>query len=221
MKKWIWLTILIILIALVVVMGASRLLARPDLEKNRGAALQALSDQVPAGSKDLGTLVVTNYREYRANSVRWSAAYFGCIFGSAFLSALAGVVLKLESLGGKPALKNDLAASFAAVAALLITLSTVGDFQRKWEANRVAASAMENLAYDLLKPEKAADRNTILGRIQEINEVRTAGLVGGATRSSGANDRPKGGTTPEVSSSAQTGSSGQSNPSKGVKRGQL
>ena len=36
------------------------------------------------------------------------------------------------------------------LAALLITLSTTGDFQRKWQANRLAAAAMENVAYELV-----------------------------------------------------------------------
>lgn len=217
MKKGAWQILLVSLVVLIVFLGAYRLLARPDLEKNRGAALQALSDQVPADLKDLGKLVVTNYREYRANSVRWSAAYFGCIFGSALLSALAGVVLKLESLAKRPALKNDLAASFAAIAALLITLSTVGDFQRKWQANRIAASAMENLAYELLKPERVTDRNAILERIQEINEARTAGLVGEAKRNEGATARTKAGTPSEVSPSPQTGLPEKPSRPKGTK----
>src|SRR3954468_15117922 len=114
MKRWIGVSLLAFLV-LVVVFGAYRLLARPDLRNDRGAALQELSGMVPADFKDLATLVLTNYREYRANAVRWSAAYFGCIFGAAFLSALAGVVLKWEGLAGRPAFKNDLAASCAAI----------------------------------------------------------------------------------------------------------
>lgn len=197
MKKWIWRALLVCLIGLIGFL-AFRHLSRPDLEKNRGAALQELSNQVPPELKNLCTLIVIDYREYRANSVRWSAAYFGCIFGSAFLSALAGVVLKLESLAGKPALKNDLAASFAAVAALLITLSTLGNFQRNWAANRIAASKMENLAYELLKPETATDRNRILERIQEINEARNAGLVGEPTQNPEGNARPRSGGASET-----------------------
>jgi hypothetical protein len=184
MKAWVWFIVLTCLV-LILSWGVVRLLARPDLESNRGAALQKLLNMVPDGLHDLGNLVVANYREYRANSVRWSAAYFGCIFGSAFLSALAGVILKIESLAARPALRNDLAASFAATAALLITLATVGEFQRKWEANRIAASAMENLAYELLKSGKAVDRDTVLGKIQDINESRNAGVVGEAKRVSG------------------------------------
>jgi type VI protein secretion system component VasK len=197
MKRRIWSFLFIILAALIVFLFF-RLLARPDLKNDRGAALQTLSDMVPPDLKDLSALVVANYREYRANSVRWSAAYFGCIFGSALLSALAGVLLKWEGLARRPALKNDLAASFAAIAALLITLSTLGDFQRKWEANRVAASAMENLAYDLVKPRTAVDRNAVLERIQEINEARTVGVVGEPRRSPGTAKRPKEEPTPEV-----------------------
>lgn len=36
-------------------------------------------------------------------------------------------------------------------AALLITVSTSGDFQRKWQANRIAAAELERLGYLLLE----------------------------------------------------------------------
>jgi hypothetical protein len=49
-------------------------------------------------------------------------------------------VLKLETLLGNEALKKDCAALLSVAAALLVTLSTSGDFQRKWQANRIAAA---------------------------------------------------------------------------------
>jgi len=104
--------------------------------------------------------------------------YFGCLFGSAFLSAMAALFLKLEILNEQPKLRNDISASLATLAALLITLSSIGDFQRKWGANRVAASAMENLAYELLRPSAASNRDSILTKIQAINSARNAGVVG-------------------------------------------
>jgi len=189
-KKWSWWVLFAGLIALIAFL-AYKLLYQPDL-KNRGAALEELLHQVPAGGKDLAELVVTNYKEYRGNAVRWSAAYFGCLFGSAFLSTLAGVVLKWEHWADRPALKNDLAASFAAASALLITISTMGNFGRVWEANRTAASAMENLAYEILKPEMAADRSAIVEKIRQINEARTAEILGRAAPS-----RPKVSGQPE------------------------
>lgn len=144
----------------------------------RGVALADVSKLIPPETKDLGTVIINNYHEYRANTVRWSAAYYGCLFGSALFSAMAALFLKLDMLGERPKLRNDIAASLATIAALLVTLSTTGDFQRKWGANRVAAAAMENLAYELMRPSAVANRESIVTRIQAINDARNAGIVG-------------------------------------------
>jgi hypothetical protein len=146
----------------------------------RGNAITQLPKVLPTDLSALGQLVITNYKEYRANTVRWSAAYFGCLFGAAFLSACAGVLLKLESLKERLGMRNDLAAIMAALASLLITLLTIGSFEEKWRSNRVAASGMENLAYELLKSGAVDEKDAILTRIQEINEARNLGIVGTA-----------------------------------------
>ncbi len=145
---------------------------------DRGVALEDLPQLYRPEATQLGTIVIKNYREFRGNTVRWSAAYFGCLFGSAFLSAMAALILKLEWLEARPKLRNDLAASMATVAALLVTLSTTGDFQRKWHANRAAATAMENLAYELARPSAATNPDAVLTRIQEINSIRNQDIVG-------------------------------------------
>lgn len=147
-------------------------------QPNRGLAMEDLLALYQPETKPLGAMVVKTYREYRGNSIKWSAAYFGCLFGSALLSALAGLVLKLEILDSQPKIRNDLAATMATIAALLVTLSTSGDFQRKWQANRTAAAAMENLAYELVRPTAAMNLNTLLSRIQTINEKRNRGIIG-------------------------------------------
>ena len=147
-------------------------------QPNRGVAMEDLMELYRPDTKPLGTIVVKTYREFRGNSVRWSAAYFGCLFGSAFLSAMAGLFLKLEILASQPKVRNDLAAAMATFAALLVTLSTTGDFQRKWQANRAAAAAMENLAYELVRPAAAINLDAILTRIQTINDVRNRGIIG-------------------------------------------
>ncbi|MBI4000728.1 MAG: hypothetical protein HY348_02980 [Nitrospira defluvii] len=71
-----------------------------------------------------------------------------------------------------------LAATMATITALLVCLSSVGDFQGKWHANRVAASAMENLAYDLLRQSAPNNIDAILTRIQSINDTRDKAIVG-------------------------------------------
>lgn len=198
-KKRAWRIAFAIIIAAILATIAFQLIPQATSDKHRGLALQELPKFVPAGSKDLGTLVLANYHEYRTNSILWSFAYFGCLFGSAFASALAGVVLKLDILKDRPALKNDSAAALAAIAALLVTLSTSGDFQRKWQSNRIAADAMENLSYDLLKADKSLDKapghDLILDRIKAINEARSEGVVGKRVPGKGGGEVEPGSTT--------------------------
>lgn len=144
----------------------------------RALAMQDLPQLYPLQSKNIGNIVIRTYREYRANAARWSGVYFTCLFGAAFLSALAGLVLKLELLQAWPRLRNDFAATAAMLSALLITLSTSGDFQRKWQANRIAAAAMENLAYELITLKNAAQLDAVVAEIQAINDVRNKAIVG-------------------------------------------
>ena len=93
-----------VLIAVVVaVLAASALLVPQVLAPEaRGVALRDLPQLYPVESKALGQVVIETYREYRANAARWSGVYFTCLFGSAFLSAFAGLVLKLELLQAWP-----------------------------------------------------------------------------------------------------------------------
>jgi hypothetical protein len=142
----------------------------------RGTSVPALSAMIPAGqAANLYKVAVLNYDEYRANSSRWSFAYFGSVFGAAILSAMAGVILKLDMLKNHPAARQDVAAISAALAALLITLSTMGRFEEKWRANRLAASAMESTIYDLAQ--KDADLTAIIKQMQEINRGREEAIT--------------------------------------------
>lgn len=177
--RTIWIATILTIAGIIIAGVAVSYLA--EKQPHRGIAMEDLAVQFQPEAKQLGGVIIKNYREFRGNTVRWSAAYFGCLFGSAFLSAMAALFLKLEVLGDQPKLRNDLAASFATVAALLVTLSTTGDFQRKWHANRMAAAAMENLAYDLVRPSAATNLDAILTRVQEINDLRNRGIGGELT----------------------------------------
>ena len=165
----------------------------------RGVAIAQLKNALPGDLAGLGELVIANYKEYRANTVRWSAAYFGCLFGAALLSACAGVLLKLESLKSRLGIRNDLSAIMAALASLLITLMTIGSFEEKWRSNRIAASNMENLAYELLKSGADQQKDAILSQIQSINEARNLGIVGKP-----ATPEPEADNAPEVKAVEET-----------------
>ena len=122
----------------------------------RGEALQdALSPIVKGKDSDaalVAGVILENYRETRANAARWSGLYWGFTFAAAVLSALAALILKFEFfLKDHEALRKDVAVVFSVTAALLITISTSGDFQRKWQANRMAAAELERIGYVFLQ----------------------------------------------------------------------
>ena len=105
------------------------------------------------------------------------------MFGAAIFSALAGLVLKLEYFVEKEGLKKDAAACLATLAAFLAAISTSGNFHDKWEANRIAASKVEALAFELtahpFTPEReqsiyAALRGLVLERDLQIVREGTA-----------------------------------------------
>jgi hypothetical protein len=149
-----WLKPVLITLLIVIVVGpigyyAFRAPRGQDVDTITG--FDQKSGLLPPIQHDIGIVLATNYHEYRTNSMWWSLAYYGCLFLSAFLSAMAAFVLKLECFPKRPDVKKDLAALCATVAAVLITLSTVGNFQKKWEANRLAATSMQNLVYDVWK----------------------------------------------------------------------
>ena len=171
-------SMIVVAVCVALLVAVALALLRSGELNSRGAAMLDIPALFPAENKKLGEVVIKNYDEYRANAVRWSAAYFGCLFGAAFLSALAALFMKLELLQKWPRLRNDVAAAAAILATLLITLSTTGDFQRKWQANRIAAASMENLAYELINPHSPNEFGAVIAKIQAINEARNRGIVG-------------------------------------------
>src|SRR5512140_2684531 len=97
-----WRAMILVAVALAVCAALVSYLPQLISPESRGVALNDLPQLYPPESKALGQVVIETYREYRANAARWSGVYFTCIFGSAFLSALAGLVLKLELLQAWP-----------------------------------------------------------------------------------------------------------------------
>lgn len=195
---------LILIVSLIIILGVVAIVVWRSVATPRGDAIAKIigtagDDKnpgiLPNEQKPLGIIIWANYDEYRDNTMRWSAAYFSCLFLSAVFSATAGFVLKIKAFNGASVWKEDLAALLAMLAALLITLSTVGDFQRKWHANRIAASDTEALAYELIKtPFGDAEKAKVISSLQEISTNRNREIVG---------DKP--------SSNAQAGQKGNDN----------
>jgi hypothetical protein len=155
----------------------------------RGEGFSTLMQEALKGLKPeemaIGKTILTNYQEYRDNSVRWSGTYHTCLFVSAALGAFSALVLKLEFFVKNVDLKKDLAAFSATVSALLITFSTVGNFQGHWQANRLASGRIESLGYEFVTA-KTKDLPNFSLKIREISIDRDQEIVGGTERS----DRP-------------------------------
>jgi len=129
-------------------------------------------DGLPEDEQRIAQIILDNYREYRANARYWSFGYYGCLFLSAACAALAGLVIKLQYFLKNEDLKKDVAAVLAMVSALLITLSTVGDFQQKWRANRAAAAKMETVAYAFMTADRKSGLEDFSLQIQAISFER-------------------------------------------------
>jgi uncharacterized membrane protein len=147
----------------------------------RGEALGEALHPIAEGKEPEQALVARviwdNYREARANASRWSGVYWGLTFAAAVLSALAALVLKLETFVKSEGMKKDLAALLSVAAALMITISTSGDFQRKWQANRIAAAELEWTGYEFLGKD-GADARSYLATVGQSLLRRHLAIVG-------------------------------------------
>jgi hypothetical protein len=194
-KSWSRLLAVVVVVALVA--GAWWFLDHRQ-EGLRGEALAvALNSVIGAPDKEqslVAEIILSNYFETRSNAARWSGVYWGFTFFAALCSALAALVLKVETLIRNEAAKKDIAAALAVVAALLVTISTSGDFQRKWQANRVAAAELERTGYRFLENSGAAPR-TYLAAVGDILLRRQLAIAGGSEK-----------TEPLPEASAESGS---------------
>lgn len=142
------------------------------------AALHSSITQQNTDQSLVASVILDNYKEARSNASKWSGVYWGFTFFAAIFSALAGVVLKIESIfKNNEQMKKDVAALLSVGAALLITISTSGDFQRKWQANRVAASELERTAYDFLENNKTNEPRKYFSDVGNILHKRNLSIV--------------------------------------------
>lgn len=142
-----------------------------------GVALDAKFLGGDAAQKRVADAIVMNYQSTRKIAKTWSGVHWAFMFIAAALSGLSALVLKLESFLKSEARKKDLAAFLSVVAALLITISTSGDFQRKWQANRIAAAELERMGYQFLKSD-GADADSYYSTIGQVLLRRHMAIIG-------------------------------------------
>ena len=151
----------------------------------RGGALGVAMQSVIEGSEQdqslVARIILKSYDETRSNAALWSGIYWGFTFFAAIFSALAALVLKMETLFRSEGAKKDIAATLSVAAALLVTVSTSGDFQRKWQANRVAAAELERTGYSFLE-NNGAEPRTYLASVGDILLRRSLAISGSAEK---------------------------------------
>ncbi len=157
--------------------------ARGTWQRGEGlvTALSPLIGKENSDQSLVARAILDNYLETRANASRWSGVYWGFTFIAAALSAMAGLILKVETIIKNEGMKKDIAAVSAVAAALLITIAASGDFQRKWQANRIAAAELERTGYELLEM-GAADPRSHLASVGQILYRRHIAIVGATER---------------------------------------
>jgi len=173
--------LLIVALVLVSAVGLWMFLEQRNTWPRGEALLDALDPFIKEENSERAVAakaIRSSYLETRANAARWSGVYWGCTFLAAIFGAVAGLILKLESLPMDERRRKDVAAILAVGAALLVTLSTSGDFQRKWQANRIAAAELERMGYEFLQ-KNGTDARSYLGSIGETMHRRHMAIVGG------------------------------------------
>lgn len=144
-------------------------------------ALHTVMDEKETDRAIVAKVILSSFLEVRTNASRWSGIYWSCTFVATLFSALAALILKLESLPVDEKRKKDIAATLAVTAAILVTISTSGDFQRKWQANRIAAAEIERIGYTFLKMD-GTNARSFLAAVGKTLHQRNMAIVGGADR---------------------------------------
>lgn len=130
---------------------------------------------MPDALAEVRLKIETDYQEFRGAARKWSWSYYGFQVGTALLTALSALIIKLDYFKGG-AYVTDFAAIFSTMATFGIAWSASTRFKEKWIANRVAAFAVRDLSYAIEKTNANAD--DILTKLQIIGLTRNNEILG-------------------------------------------
>jgi signal transduction histidine kinase len=116
--------------------------------------------------------VNNRYKVYNRWTNWWSFLYHTALYLSPVASAIAALLLKLDLLKDV-AFRADVSAILAAFAAILITISVAGGFDRNWRVNRAARTSLRQLIVDMTDPNISAQ--DIRNRLNEIDKKHEDG----------------------------------------------
>jgi hypothetical protein len=104
----------------------------------------------------------------------WSLTHHATLFISALSSAAAAVIPQLEGFASGTVQKN-LTSILAGSATVLISLNTAGSFGKKWRANRVSKSKVEQLSGELIAREPTTTDIDRLNQVESDHDKEVAG----------------------------------------------
>jgi hypothetical protein len=125
---------------------------------------------------ELINLVAEQERRFRDGKGRWNFWYYSGMYGAVMFSAASALVLKLDMERLKGDWQTDAAALLATLAAILGTVSSTGNFERRWRTSRLARASMQKLQVDLQRPD--ADLNSIANEYKRTIDNYQVGVVG-------------------------------------------
>lgn len=128
---------------------------------------------------ELIRLVAEQEERFRVGKSRWNFWYYSSMYGAVFFSATSALVLKLEMESLKGDWQSDAAALLATLAAILGTVSSTGNFERRWRTSRQARASMQKLQVDLQRPD--ADLLLISKEYKRAIDDYQLGVVGNDT----------------------------------------
>ncbi|MDN3546687.1 hypothetical protein QWZ02_19735 [Kinneretia asaccharophila] len=121
-------------------------------------------------------LITEQETRFRVGKSRWNFWYYGSMYGAVLFSATSALVLKLEMERLKGDWQTDAAALLATLAAILGTVSSTGNFERRWRTSRQAQATMQKLQVDLQSPN--ADLLLISNEYKRAIDEYQLGVVG-------------------------------------------
>lgn len=110
---------------------------------------------------------------YSIGRKMWSFAYHSILYMSIISSAAAAIIPQLR--GVESVYITNLASILAGLAAVLLTLSTVGGLERKWKGNRVSSGRIRDLEVELIGRRPTKADVTILKEIQKFHDKEILG----------------------------------------------
>ncbi len=125
---------------------------------------------------ELKKIVAEQEARFQVGKSRWYFWYYGSMYGAVLFSASSALVLKFDMALLKGVWQTDAAALLATLAAILGTVSSTGNFERRWRTSRQARTTMQKLTVDLQFPD--ADLRLISNEYKRAIDEYQVGVVG-------------------------------------------